>query len=46
MHNSTDDFEADMLAAFEQGELRSMANPDEPKKFKSRRWRKVCRTKP
>ncbi len=36
MDNSTDDFEADMLAAFEQGELRSMANPDELDNVQSR----------
>lgn len=35
MHNSTDDFEADILAAFEQDELRSVANPTELEKFKS-----------
>lgn len=35
MHSSTDDFEADILTAFEQGELRSVANPNELEKFKS-----------
>ncbi len=36
MHHSTDDFEADILAAFEQGELLSMANPDELDNVQSR----------